>query len=95
MEQQVDEGGNHFHHPRVLVCLFVIPGHLIIHANSCHSMITIAVFVLIAFHPGFGFQNQFNALHYESANAEGTSKEAFSLIAVDDLQRPKTKATVV
>jgi hypothetical protein len=47
-------------------------------------MITIAVFALIAFHPGFGFQNKFNALEYESVPTSGASKEGISLIAVEE-----------
>jgi hypothetical protein len=55
-------------------------------------MITIAVFALIAFHPGYGFQNQFNNLHYESvpgtSPADG-SKEGISLISVNQVQAPR------
>jgi hypothetical protein len=49
-----------------------------------YSMITIAVFALIAFHPGFGFQNKFNTLEYEPVPTSGASKEAVSLIAVEE-----------
>ncbi|PMD38713.1 RTA1-domain-containing protein [Hyaloscypha variabilis F] len=54
--------------------------------ESC--MITVAVFALVLFHPGFGFQNKFNDLEYEDVSATGTtgtSKEAVSLmVAVPD-----------
>jgi hypothetical protein len=54
-------------------------------------MITIAVFALIAFHPGFGFQDQFNKLHYEKVSgvpgADG-SKEAISLGSIEHLRGP-------
>ncbi|KAE9368867.1 RTA1-domain-containing protein [Stipitochalara longipes BDJ] len=52
--------------------------------ESC--MIAIAVFALVVFHPGFGFQNKFNALEYEMVPAAGTtgsSKEAVSLMAME------------
>jgi hypothetical protein len=46
-------------------------------------MITVAVFALIVFHPGFGFRKKFNNLEYEPVSASGTSKEAISLVAVE------------
>ncbi|KAF8848302.1 RTA1-domain-containing protein [Acephala macrosclerotiorum] len=52
--------------------------------ESC--MITIAVFALIFFHPGFGFQNKFNDLEYEPVPSPGTSKEVISLMAVEQLR---------
>ena len=55
--------------------------------TSLTSMITIAVFALIAFHPGFGFQNKFNDLEYESVpSSRGASKEVISLLAVEQPQ---------
>ncbi|KAH8773953.1 RTA1 like protein-domain-containing protein [Hyaloscypha finlandica] len=56
--------------------------------ESC--MITIAVFALIIFHPGFGFQNKFNNLEYESVSTieqAGASKEGISLMTVEQHQR--------
>jgi hypothetical protein len=54
-------------------------------------MITIAVFVLIVFHPGFGFQDQFSKLQYEKVStgpvADG-SKEAISLGSIEHLRGP-------
>jgi hypothetical protein len=55
-----------------------------------NSMITIAVFALIIFHPGFGFQNKFNNLEYESVSTieqSGASKEGISLMTVEQHQR--------
>ena len=48
------------------------------------SMITIAVFALLAFHPGFGFQNRFNDLEFESVPTSAASKEVVSLIAAEE-----------
>jgi hypothetical protein len=48
-------------------------------------MIAVAVFALIVFHPGFGFQTNFNNLEYEPVSTTGTSKDAISLIAVEQL----------
>jgi hypothetical protein len=59
------------------------------------SMITIAVFSLVILHPGLGFQKNFNTLQCESTVAEGSSKEAVSLIGVHDLRRPEVQATTV
>lgn len=49
-------------------------------------MIVIAVSVLLAFHPGFGFQNKFNSLECESELTSRPTKEGVSLIAVDELR---------
>jgi hypothetical protein len=46
-------------------------------------MITVAVFALIVFYPGFGFQKKFNNLEEEPVSASETSKEAVSLVAVE------------
>lgn len=45
-------------------------------------MITVAVFALVGFHPGFEFQNKFNSLEYEVVSASEPSKEGIQLIAV-------------
>lgn len=47
-------------------------------------MITVAVFALIFFHPGFGFRNKFNNLEYEAVlvSQSEPSKEGIQLIAV-------------
>ncbi|RFU36250.1 hypothetical protein B7463_g106, partial [Scytalidium lignicola] len=47
--------------------------------ESC--MIIIAVFVLIFFHPGFGFQNKFNDLKYHPVPGVEAGKEGVSLMA--------------
>ncbi|KAH8817127.1 RTA1 like protein-domain-containing protein [Xylogone sp. PMI_703] len=49
--------------------------------ESC--MITIAVFALILFHPGFGFQNKFNDLKYHPVPSEESGKEGVSLMGQD------------
>jgi hypothetical protein len=51
-------------------------------------MITIAVFALVVFHPGFGFQNKFNELESEEVSGTGmaASKEAISLVVVEQQQ---------
>jgi hypothetical protein len=52
---------------------------LFIISNCIFSMIVIAVYALIAFHPGFGFQNKFNEIKYQAmAGVEG-GKEEISL----------------
>ncbi|KAH6663521.1 RTA1 like protein-domain-containing protein [Halenospora varia] len=53
------------------------------------SFITIAVLVLIIFHPGFAFHNKFNTLQENAEHFQGSSKEAFSLIATEDIQDPR------
>jgi RTA1 like protein len=50
--------------------------------TNTRSMISIAVFALIIFHPGVGFQNQFNTLKYELVAGAESSKEAVSLITI-------------
>jgi hypothetical protein len=55
------------------------------------SMITIAVFSLVVFHPGFGFQGNFNTLEYEDISktgSTGTSKEAISLMVMEQHRGP-------
>jgi hypothetical protein len=54
-------------------------------------MITIAVFSLVVFHPGFGFQGQFNNVEYEDMSkteSAGTSKEAVSLMVMEQHRGP-------
>lgn len=48
---------------------------------SGFSMIVIAVFVLMIFHPGFGFQNKFNELKYRPVRGAEAAKENISLMA--------------
>jgi hypothetical protein len=48
-------------------------------------MITIAVFALIAFHPGFGFQNKFNTMNYQAKQGADGGKEMVSLTVTEDV----------
>lgn len=47
-------------------------------------MITVAVFALIIFHPGVGFQKKFNSFQHTPASRMDASKESVPLTAIDN-----------
>jgi hypothetical protein len=57
---------------------------LSINANYAHSMIVTAVYALIIFHPGVGFQNKFNEIKYQAVQEVEGGKEDISLNGTED-----------
>ena len=52
--------------------------------NLGYSMIVVAVYALIVFHPGVGFQNKFNDIKYQTVHGVESGKDEISLTGAED-----------
>jgi len=58
-------------------------------------MITIAVFAMVIFHPGIGFQKKFNSFQHIPASRLDASKESVPLTAIDNSRMIKQSVNTV
>ena len=64
--------------------MIIPPAFFSVNTNRTYSMIAIAVYALIIFHPGFGFQNKFNEIKYEAVHGAESGKEEVFLNGAED-----------